>query len=146
MLYDLRNTVDNIEFQTKAREFSENRADVVELCKKKMRRTLSQNKYLHVCLGLFASEFGQTLEEVKVDIFKRTVNYAIFTARRTNRRGEDVSYLRSSTDLTTEELTTAIERFRNYSAQIAGLYIPAPEEYDALLEAQKQIDSYKDFL
>ena len=146
MLYDLRNSVDSVYFREKARELADAQKDVVELSKKTMRRTIKQNAYLHVCLALFASEFGQTLEEVKVDVFKRTVNNALFTGRRKNRRGEDVAYLKSSSELTTAELTTAIERFRNFSAQIAGLYIPAPEERDALLEAQKQINVYQNYL
>jgi hypothetical protein len=90
--------------------------------------------------------FDLSLEEVKVDVFKRTVNKRLFSGTRTNKRGEQVTYLRSTRELSSEEMTEAIERFRNYSATIAGLYIPSPDEHRAMFAAQQQIDNYKQYL
>ncbi|WP_418938804.1 hypothetical protein [Leyella stercorea] len=115
--------------------------------KKKHRpRSIAQNSYLHVCLAYFASEFGYNLEEVKYNIFKKIVNQDIFSKQRLSKRGQMVTYWRSTADLDTKELTDAIERFRNYSAMVAGLYIPEPNEESALLEAQKQIALYEKYL
>lgn len=122
------------------------RQAIVEVKERKYKRTLAQNRYLHVCLAYFASEFGYDLEYVKFDIFKKQVNGHIFRRERENRRGQSVTYYRSTTTLDTGEMTTAIERFRNWSASEAGLYIPEASEYDALLEAERQIAMYEQFL
>lgn len=119
---------------------------LVEVKKKHRQRSTSQNAYLHVCLGYYASEFGYSIEEVKQDIFKRQLNKDIFEVERVNKRGQRVMRLRSSSDLDTEEMTLAIERFRNWSAAVAGLYIPAPNETEALFAAQQQMERYAEFL
>lgn len=118
----------------------------VEVKKKHTKRTLAQNSYLHVLLGYFASEFGFTLEEVKFELFKKQCNHDIFARKRTNKRGYEVEYLRSSRDLDTLEMTTAIERFRNYSSAECGLYLPAPHESESLFFAQQQIEKFKEYL
>lgn len=119
---------------------------IVEVKERKRQRSLSQNSYLHVVLAYFASEFGYDLETVKYDFFKRQVNKDIFARERRNKNGISVTYMRSSRDLDTGEMTTAIERFRNWSASEAGLYIPEPNEYDAIMEAEKQIALYEKYL
>jgi len=119
---------------------------IVEVKKKHRQRSSSQNAYLHVCLGYYASEFGYSIDEVKQDIFKRKLNRDIFEVKRVNKRGQEVVRLRSSRDLDTAEMTTAIERFRNWSSAVAGLYIPSPNETDALFEAQRQMEAYAEFL
>ena len=145
MKYNLKNELDRQEFKQycndlyKAEEF-------VEVKRIRPTRSLRQNAYLHVVLSYYASEFGYTLEEVKQDIFKKLINPTIFKATRKNKRGQEVTYIRSSKELDSKEMTTAIERFRNYSAMIAGLYIPAPHEEEALIEAQKQIALYEEYL
>lgn len=96
-------------------------------------------------LGYFASEFGSTIEQVKVDVFKRLVNSDIFVRQRTNKRGVVVEYLRSTSDLDTGEMTEAIERFRNWSAAEQGLYLPEPNE-GLFLYAQQQIERNSEYL
>lgn len=119
---------------------------IVEVKKKHRQRSSSQNAYLHVCLGYYASEFGYSIDEVKQDIFKRQLNSDIFLVDRVNKRGERVKRLRSSRDLDVKEMTTAIERFRNWSVAVCSLYIPAPNETEALFEAQRQMEKYEEFL
>ncbi len=119
---------------------------IIEIIRKHHKRSMAQNAYLHLILGLYASEFGYTLDEVKYDIFKKKVNADIFTRKRVNRRGEEVTYMRSTTELDTAEMTLAIDKFRNWSSAVAGLYIPAPNEYQALTFAQQQVERYKEFI
>ena len=69
----------------------------------------------------------------------------LFSRQFTNKRGQTVVRLRSTHDLTTDEMTLAIDRFKNYSASVAGLYLPDSTEYKALLWAQKQVDDYKQY-
>lgn len=145
MVYDLNNPYDADKFRKRVAELL-HRGGGVELRRIHQQRTMAQNRYLHLILGYFASEFGLSMDEVKVDYFKRTVNADIFKAKRVNRKGREVGYLRSTADLDTGEMTTAIERFRNWSASVAGLYLPSANEQEALLWVQKQIDSDKDYL
>lgn len=145
MVYDLSNPYEVDKLKDRVQEMITARR-VCELKARNPQRTLNQNNYLHVILGYFASEFGYTLDEVKVDVFKRTCNAELFVRQTTNKRGQTVIRLRSSADLTTEEMTTAIDRFRNYSASVCQLYIPDADEHKALVWAQKQVDNYKQYM
>lgn len=145
MVYNLSNEFDLRDFNRRVHELVEKRA-VVELSRRCQRRTLKQNAYLHVIISFFAFEYGCSADEAKVDFFKKYCNHSIFCRERINRKGRTVNYLRSSSELSTAELTTAIERFRNWSAAEAGIYLPAPEERGYLLYAEKQIERDKDFL
>lgn len=118
---------------------------MVELKTRSPKRSLAQNRYLYLILGFFASEFGYTVDEVKLDLFKKKVNPEIFIRERLNKRGDTVKYVRSSSDLTSAEMTTAIDRFRNYSSAVAGLYLPAPNEDQFLAYVEQEIEKYKDY-
>lgn len=144
-LYNLKNVYDRKKFKEACNQMVLNN-EYVELKKKKTQRSLAQNSYLHCLLGYFASEFGYTLEEVKFDIFKKICNRDIFERKRINRRGQEITYIRSSTELDKAEMTTAIERFRNYSSSQCGLYLPSPNEGEMLFFAQQQIEQCKDYM
>ena len=144
-LYNLKNAYDRKRFKEACNQMVLNN-EYVELKKKKTQRSLAQNSYLHCLLGYFASEFGYTLEEVKFDIFKKICNRDIFEKKRVNRRGQEITYIRSSTELDKAEMTTAIERFRNYSSAQCGLYLPSPNEGEMLFFAQQQIEQCKDYM
>lgn len=144
-LYNLSNPYDRQRFKEKANAMVKAQ-EYVELTKKHTQRSLAQNSYLHLLLGYFASEFGYTLEEVKFDLFKKHCNPDIFIRQRKNKRGLEVRYVRSSTELDKAEMTRAIERFRNYSSAQCGLYLPEPNEHEAIFFAQQQLEQYKDFV
>ena len=144
-LYNLRNPYDRVKFKAKVNELY-TKQEYVELKKKTTQRSLAQNSYLHLLLGYFASEFGYTLDEVKLDIFKRHCNKDLFLRERINKRGQKVSYIRSSAELDKAEMTTAIERFRNYSSAECGLYLPEPNEHEAIFFAQQQVEYYSQFV
>ena len=144
-LYNLRNVYDKQKFKEACNQMVL-KGDYVELKRKNTQRSLAQNSYLHCLLGYFGSEFGLTLEEVKFDIFKKTCNLDIFLRERVNRRGQKIKYIRSSSELDKTEMTTAIERFRNYSSAECGLYLPAPHEGEMLFYAQQQIEANKEFM
>lgn len=144
-LYNLKNVYDRKKFKEACNQMVL-KNEYVELKKKNTQHSLAQNSYLHCLLGYFASEFGYTLVEVKFDIFKKICNRDIFERKRLNRRGQVVTYIRSSTELDKAEMTTAIERFRNYSSAQCGLYLPTPHEGEMLFFAQQQIEQCKEFL
>lgn len=105
--------------------------EVVEVKKVNCNRTISQNNYLHLILSFFSDETGYSLDDVKVNFFKRTCNADIFVRARQNKRGQEVTFLRSTSDLSKEEMSLAISRFRNWSASPpVSIYIPSPEDKD----------------
>lgn len=144
MIYDLKNPYDIGKFKDRVVELVNQRA-VVDLTKKNPNRSLSQNAYLHVILGFFASELGYTLEEVKQGIFKQICNKEIFV-RNIEVCGKPVEYLRSSKDLDSQEMTTAIERFRNWSSLEAGIYLPSADEKHFITHMQKELRRYKQWI
>lgn len=118
----------------------------VEITKKSPIRSLAQNKYLHLALGWFGCEYGCSIEEAKLDFFKRLCNKDIFERERENKKGQIVKYLRSSAELTTAEFSLAVDRFRNWSSMEAGIYIPAPNETQFLEFCQREIEKNKEFV
>ena len=145
MIYNLKNEHDVPRFKEHVNKLFRERA-VVEVKKKTPGRTLSQNAYLHILLGYFGVEYGCSLDEVKVDIYKRTCNRDLFEHKAVNKHGKEITCLRSSTELTTAEMSLSIDRFRNWSASEAGIYLPAANEHQMLLYAQQEIEKGKEFL
>ena len=118
----------------------------VEITKKSPIRSLAQNRYLYLILGWFGCEYGLSIEETKIDIFKRHCNREIFEREKENKSGRKIKYLRSTAELTTAELNTAIERFRNFAASEANIYIPAPNEEQFLEFVQREIERNKEYV
>lgn len=53
---------------------------------------------------------------------------------------------RSTANLTKEELTLAINRFRDYSSKEAKIYLPEPRDLIFLREIEIQIENNKQYL
>lgn len=120
---------------------------VFELKEKKHKRTLNQNRYLHLILSFYALEYGETLEYIKQVVFKREVNRELFEYERVNTKtGEIRIDYRSTTKLDTKELSVAIDRFRDYSSKIAGIYLPEPKDLIILQEIEIQIENNQQYL
>lgn len=119
---------------------------IVEVKEKKKTRTSQQNKYLHTILSYFACEYGCTAEEAKLDFYKRTCNKEIFVKKVINKFGKEVETVRSSADLDTGEMTTSIERFRNWAVSVASIYIPSPYEHEFLIHCQQVIEQNREFV
>ena len=145
MTYDLANPLDQQRFKTRCNHLYK-QGGVVELTAKKGRRTIPQNSYLHLILGWFAIETGNTLDFVKKEYFKRYINPNIFVVEIEDKYLGKLKVLRSSRDLTSAEMTTAIERFRNWASAEAGVYLPSPDEKSLLQYIGKESSRYKDYL
>ena len=145
MLYDLKNPLERANFMTRANALSSSQK-VVELTEKKPVRTIQQNKYLHVIIGYFASQCGYTLDYVKQNYFKILCNKDIFARDTDDQYLGKVTIVRSSASLDTSEMTTAIERFRNWASAEAGIYLPEPHEEEMLTYAMQELERYKQYL
>ena len=107
MIFNLNNPYEVDKYKEYVNKLFKERA-VVEVKKRLPNRSLSQNAYLHLILSWFACETGYSLEEVKLDYFKKTCNRDLFERKKVNKKGYEITYMRSSSDLTTGEMTTAI--------------------------------------
>lgn len=141
MIYDLCR--DHDRFMLRCKTLMEKGA-MVELTEKTV-RSLSQNAYFHVCIGIVAMELGLTLQYVKDNYMKRLVNPALFVDETNDRYMGKVQTLRSSATLTKEEMTLAIDRFRTWAAQ-EGIFIPEPDDVEQLADAQYQMARMKQYL
>lgn len=129
MLYYLKDELSRKKFIARFNHLLEN-AVLVELTDA-TRRSTAANAYLHVCLGAFALYVGESLEFVKREIYKRRVNPDLYLREHRNPALGDVVTLRSSADLSKEEMSLSIDRFRKFAAE-QGCYTPSPDDYDTI--------------
>lgn len=102
------------------------------------KRSISLNSYLHVCISIYAIEYGYTLEEAKTYL-KRICPFMVY-----EKNGQ--KFLKETSKMNNLECSDFVEWIRNYSAQ-NGLYIPEAEEYRLnKYEIDKQIDNHKNYL
>jgi hypothetical protein len=110
------------------------------------KRSLKQNNYLHLILSLLAMETGNTLEYAKEVFYKRAANKEIFIREKEDELIGKIEYLRSSADLTQEEFSLSIDRFRDWASQVAGVYLPAPNEDEFLESIEYEMSSHKQWI
>ena len=145
MIYNLSNPYDVERFKGWVDKMIAERR-VVEAKRKDENRTIKQNSYLHLIISYFATQYGCGADEAKIDFYKRRCNRDLFERYRRNRRGDPVPYLRSSADLTKEEMTLSIDRFRNWSSSVAGIYLPSPEDGEMMIYMMQEVERNKEFL
>ena len=144
-LYDTSNPLDKANFLLRAKKLAES-GKIVELTEKNPRRSLPQNKYLHVILAYFGTQTGNTLEWVKQQYYKKLVNPDLFIREKEDKYLGKMKVLRSSADLDTSEFSLSIEKFRNWAAQEAGIYIPSADEAILIQQMEIEIERNKEFL
>lgn len=145
MVYDTSNPLDKANFLLRAKKLAES-GKIIELTEKKPRRSLPQNKYLHVLLAYFGTQTGNTLEWVKQQYYKKLVNPDLFIREKEDKYLGRIKVLRSSADLDTSEFSLSIERFRNWASQEAGIYLPSADEYIIIQQMEIEIERNKEFL
>lgn len=144
-LFDLSNPLDKANFLLRAKKLAEI-GKIIEMSEKKPRRSLPQNKYLHVILAYFGTQTGNTLEWVKQQYYKKLVNPDLFIREKEDKYLGKIKVLRSSADLDTSEFSLSIERFRNWAAQEAGIYIPSADEAKLIQQMEIEIERNKEYL
>lgn len=112
---------------------------IVEIKKVNPRRSLQQNKYLYLLLGIAGMEWGFSIDELKI-LWKRKISPSIFVYEKNKNK-----FLRSTADLTTKELTDAIEQLRKFSAE-QGLYLPEPHEEERLRYYANEVEKQSNYL
>lgn len=138
-IYDTANALDRARVEKRFATLLE-LGKVIEVTEFKPKRTSPQNRYLHLILGLFALEVGHSVEFVKQEYFKRLCNRELFVSKVIDKYAGEVEILRSSKDLNSAEMTTAIERFRNWASEEGGIYLPSPDEESFLAAIEQEMN------
>ena len=144
MILNINNDFDREKFKTMS-EFLLEKRKVVELTEK-TGRSLKQNSYLFLILNIFAMEYGESVEFVKERFFKELCNPDLFVRTKNDKFLGEITYLRSSADLTKEEMVTAIDRFKVWASKEAGIFIPDAISNEERIELLRQIDRNKNYL
>ena len=109
-------------------------------------RNLKQNNYLHLIIGWFACECGYTIDYVKRKFYKQTCNPDIYIIEVVNKfTGEVDIDFKSSKDVTEDEMTLSITRFRNWSGN-NGVYLPSSDEREFLEHVNLELKKQKEHL
>lgn len=143
MQYNLNSELDRQRFKVKVKQLW-TKGGIVEVTEKR-RRTLSQNAYLHIAISAFAIEVGESAEYVKQEVFKRICNPDLFLITKENPILGTIEVLRSSRDLTTHEMSVAIDRYRKWCAE-QGVYIPEANEEENLASLEAELSKYERYL
>jgi hypothetical protein len=143
MQYNLNSELDRQRFKVKVKQLW-TKGGIVEVTEKR-RRTLSQNNYFFLILNCFAAEIGETTEFVKQEVFKRICNPDLFLITKENPILGTIEVLRSSRDLTTHEMSVAIDRYRKWCAE-QGVYIPEANEEENLASLEAELSKYERYL
>ena len=144
MLYDLKNPLDRDRFKRRCNALFIKQG-MVELAEK-TQRSSQQNRYLHLLLWYLAMETVNALDYVKEIFYKRAANKELFVREKEDDILGKVEYLRSSADLSKEEMTLSIDRFRDWSSQTAGIYLPTANEQEFLASIEYEMSRYKQWI
>ena len=143
MVYDLSSDFQRKAFLARVANLME-KGTVVELTEKVF-RSPNQNRYLHLLIGVVAIETGNTLEDAKKWYFKDTCNSDLFHVQHRDKMGNYIDHIRSTAELTKEEMSMAIDRFKRWGAE-NGIYMPNPEDIHLLKEIEIEMGRMKSYL
>lgn len=118
---------------------SKDRGFEIELKRFYPKRSNPQNRYLHLALQYFAHCYGCTLTEAKEIYFKQYACREIFLVQTEDRNGNRAKYFRSTADLNTVEMSSAIQNFIAY-ASCNGIEIPPPDDELAIRYCEREIE------
>lgn len=141
MLYDLKNPLDRERFKRRCNALFLKQG-IVELSER-VKRSSQSNRYLHLIIGYLAMETGNTLEYAKEVFYKRAANKEIFVREKEDEFLGKTEYLRSSAELTQDEFSLSIDRFRDWSSQTAGIYLPSPNEEQFLESIEFEMNRHQ---
>lgn len=143
-MYDLRNPLDRDRFKRRCNALYKKQG-IVDLSEKGQRSS-QQNRYLHLLLGYLAIETSNTLEYVKEVFYKRTANKELYLREKEDAILGKVEYLRSSAELTKEEMTLSIDRLRDWASQTAEIYLPSANEHEFLASIEYEMSRMKQWI
>lgn len=147
MKYDLSNPLQKQQLRTRFEMLFKKEQGVVELTLCKPQTTVPQNRYTRVICAYFGCMTGYDADYVYSVFFKSTVNYNLFAIEFYDEllQRQSVKW-RSMTALSVDEASKAIDRFIQWAANTAGVYIPSPSDYRAMCEMERTIQLNEKFI
>jgi len=95
----------------------------IEIKKVRKTRSLDQNRYFHLCVKFFCAETGYTIKEAKTLLAREFGSFMIYETNGNK-------FIRSTSDLNTQEMTQYIDWIRNVACyENLGVYVMTPDEY-----------------
>ena len=143
MTYNLANEFQRKAFLARCEDCLDKSA-VVELTAKTF-RSRNQNSYLHLLIGVVAMETGNTIAYAKEWYFKRLCNPDLFIQEKVDKYAGVIQVIRSSAELTTGEMSMAIDRFKRWGAE-NGIYLPSPGDESLLREIEIEMGRQRQYL
>ena len=135
MFFDLTNDAQRRQFREYAERLLQ-RGSVVRLTDERP-RTPEQNSFYQLLIAFFACRTGLGTDTVADLIVKRTVCPDIFL-----RDG----IVRSSADLTRDEMRTVISRFQFWSSTEAGIELPESGDYRIVINALRRVEEDREYV
>ena len=111
----------------------------IEMRHPKKTRTSPQNRFYHFMLRYFALQYGCTETEASEIYMKRQACPQIFEQTKINRFGNEIKTYRSSADLSSSEMSSAIRNFMAWSS-IGGIEIPDPDDQQSIKWCEREIE------
>jgi hypothetical protein len=115
---------------------------IVEVRRISPKRTLPQNSYLHLLIGAFGLATGNTMLDAK-DLYKWVNRDLYYNKKKIG--GQVFTTVRSSADLTKEEMAHSIDRFMEWSKE-HGYPLPPATDQEWLRQIENEIEASKHFL
>lgn len=143
MIYDLKNPLDRAQLNDKIVLYTI-KGSIVTLTEK-AHKTPNQNKYAHLLIGVVALATGNSLEDTKREYFKKLVNPGIFMEYKTDKLGNQIEVCKSFTEISKEDLTLAIDRFKRWGAE-NHITMPEPGDAELLRAIEFEIERQKQYL
>jgi hypothetical protein len=146
MYYDLSNPFHAEKLRHKLAADIE-RGKVVEYTEKQTTRTKAQNSYTHVAIRYFALQVGESADYCKRHYFKFAANRDIFYYEKEDKvTHQTVGDLRHISDLSKEELSTAIDKFIRWAWDTAEVYIPSPEDNAQVSRMEMEVENNRRYV
>ena len=110
----------------------------VTLEKKRVTRTTQQNKYYWLILKYFGLQYGCTKTEAEY-YFKQIVNPDIFLRTYTDKHNIKIKTIRSTSELSKDEMISAINNFIVYCDQ-NRIHIPRPDDKEMIRYTELEVE------
>lgn len=137
---DPRDYLSAIDFLNKAKEQDKE----IDLKIYHPRRSVKQNNYYHFVCAYFAHLYGCTEYEAENVYMKQYAAPQIFEVEHEDRDGRKIHYFRSSADLDTAEMSSAIKNFLAYS-ECNGIMIPYENDEFGRRYCEQQLEKSNGF-
>ncbi len=117
---------------------------VIEI-KECRKRSLRQNGYLFVTIEYWGTQVGYSAVEAE-SVYKWVNRDVYFTTKKIG--GIEVPYIRHTYELSKEEMSMSIDRWRNWAAanDACPVYIPSPEEKRLVELMELEVEKNRAFL